>query len=136
MKICGAEISGSEVIVVTATADDAGHGWARDACTRVKLENPGDQASVKSFAQAIEAFVRLHSIDKIVVKGRLGKGQYAGGAVSFKIEAILQMLSCPVEIIMPNSIAARSKKHTLVPPNHAFAYQRAACLTVQAYLSP
>jgi hypothetical protein len=43
------------------------------------------------------AFVELmteFSVDKLAIKERMPKGKFAGGAISFKLEAALQLISC------------------------------------------
>ena len=87
MKICGIEIKGSEAIIAVATLDD-----------------DDEAANVKVFAAQVASFVRENSIDRIAIKKRSKKGEFAGGPTTFKIEGVFQLLeNCEVTLLSPPS---------------------------------
>ncbi len=78
------------------------------------------------------SFVRENAIDRIAIKKRSKKGEFAGGPTTFKIEGVFQLLeSCEVTLLSPQTINAQSKKHDFELPGTLNKYQheayKAAC---------
>jgi hypothetical protein len=48
-----------------------------------------------------------YKVDKIAIKGRLPKGKFAGGAVSFKLEACIQLIA-DIDVIVITSSQAKA----------------------------
>jgi hypothetical protein len=117
MKVCGIEIKGSEAIIAVATLD----GQALSHFT----------LATKKIAQ-VASFVRENSIDRIAIKKRSKKGEFAGGPTTFKIEGVFQLLeNCEVTLLSPQTINAQAKKHNFELPGTLNKYQheafKAAC---------
>jgi hypothetical protein len=132
MKVCGIEIKGSEAIIALATLDGQALGHAALATKKIALEDDEDAASVKVFAAQVASFVRENSIDRIAIKKRSKKGEFAGGPTTFKIEGIFQLLdNCEVTLLSPQAINAQAKKHDFELPGTLNKYQheayKAAC---------
>jgi hypothetical protein len=132
MKVCGIEIKGSEAIIAVATLDGQALNHAALATKKIALEDDEDAASVKVFAAQVASFVRENSIDRIVIKKRSKKGEFAGGPTTFKIEGIFQLLeNCEVTLLSPQTINAQAKKHDFELPGTLNKYQheayKAAC---------
>ena len=91
MRVCGCEISASEVRLAVAYHDDEGGvEMLRLKTTRVVLEDDTSEADLRSVLADLQQFSRDHEIDVFVIKTRAKKGRMAGGAVSFKIETLIQ----------------------------------------------
>jgi hypothetical protein len=88
---------------------------------------------VKSFKETFESFCLDNSIDKVIIKKRGKKGEYAGGPDTFKMEGIIQVSNVPnVVLISPQSIAAMQKKHDIEIPVALNKYQHTAFFTCVA----
>ncbi|MBD0677597.1 DUF3010 family protein [Pseudomonas sp. PSB11] len=130
MKVCGIEIKGSEAIIAVAALDGSTLGHVALATKKIALEDDDEAANVKVFAAQVASFVRENSIDRIVIKKRSKKGEFAGGPTTFKIEGVFQMLeNCEVTLLSPQTINAQAKKHGFEPPETLNKYQHEAYKT-------
>ena len=135
MKLCGIEIKGSEAIIAVASLDGSTLSHAALATKKIALEDDEDAASVKLFAAQVASFVRENSIDRIAIKKRSKKGDFAGGPTTFKIEGVLQLLdNCAVELVSPQTVSAQAKKHDLELPASLNKYQHEAYKSACAVL--
>ena len=135
MNICGIEIKGSEAIIAVAALDGSTLSHIPLATKKIALEDDDEAANVKRFAAQVASFVRENSIDRIAIKKRSKKGEFAGGPTTFKIEGVFQLLDgCEVTLLSPQTINAQAKKHNLELPGTLNKYQheayKAACSTL------
>ena len=130
MKLCGIEIKGSEAIIAVASLDGTTLGHLALATKKIALEDDEDAANVKLFAAQVASFVRENSIDRIAIKKRSKKGEFAGGPTTFKIEGVLQLLDgVEVTLLSPQTINAQYKKHSFELPATLNKYQHEAFKT-------
>ena len=130
MRCCGADISGGDLCLAIVDGDGGSHAYASTSPAKLSLTNDEDQMLVRSFQEAIMAFVRVNNVELIAIKKRATKGRFAGGSVSFKIEGLLQAVpDCRVVLYAPATIAAKQKSNKFKFPLGIFAYQRDAFLT-------
>ena len=135
MKLCGIEIKGSEAIIAVASLDGTTLGHVALATKKIALEDDDDAANVKLFAAQVASFVRENSIDRIAIKKRSKKGEFAGGPTTFKIEGVLQLLDgCEVTLLSPQTITAQAKKLSGELPVTLNKYQHEAYKTACAAL--
>ena len=132
MKTCGIEIKGSEAIIAIASLDNQALAHVALATKKIALEDDDDAANVKAFAAQVKAFVRDNGIERIVIKKRSKKGEFAGGPTTFKIEGVFQLLEgVEVTLLSPQTINAQNKKHNFELPATLNKYQheayKAAC---------
>ena len=130
MKLCGIEIKGSEAIIAVASLDGSTLGHVALATKKIALEDDEDAANVKLFAAQVASFVRENSIDRIAIKKRSKKGEFAGGPTTFKIEGVFQLLEgVEVTLLSPQTINAQNKKHNFELPATLNKYQHEAFKT-------
>ncbi|NBF06760.1 DUF3010 family protein [Pseudomonas sp. Fl5BN2] len=132
MSICGIEIKGSEAIFAIATLEDGTPQHRAITTKKIALEEDDEAANVKAFAAQVGAFVQANGIQRIAIKKRSKKGEFAGGPTTFKIEGVLQLLEhCEVTLLSPQTINAQNKKHNFALPATLNKYQheafKAAC---------
>ena len=132
MNICGIEIKGSEAIIAVAALDGSTLSHVPLATKKIALDDDDEAANVRRFAAQVASFVRENSVDRIAIKKRSKKGEFAGGPTTFKIEGILQLLDgCEVTLLSPQTINAQAKKHNFELPGTLNKYQheayKAAC---------
>jgi len=108
-KTCGIEIKGSSAIVVLLEGVADNFKVLPTEFKKINLEDSNNQADVKAFSAVINSFLKTHNFDSIGIKARGTKGKFAGGAVSFKIEGLLQNTDYPVSIIKGASMKAKLK---------------------------
>ncbi|MGY2189650.1 hypothetical protein D3C81_1116070 [compost metagenome] len=132
MKVCGIEIKGSEAIIAVASLDGTALNHATLNTKKIALDDDDEAANVKLFAAQVASFVRENSIDRIAIKKRGKKGEFAGGPTTFKIEGVFQLLeNCEVTLLSPQTITAQCKKFSVELPETLNKYQheayKAAC---------
>ncbi|AMB83833.1 hypothetical protein AWM79_00310 [Pseudomonas agarici] len=132
MTICGIEIKGSEAIFALATLQNGSPEHIAVATKKIALDDDDQAGNVKAFADQIKAFVQAHGIQRIAIKKRGKKGEFAGGPTTFKIEGILQLLdNCEVTLLSPQTLNAQHKKFDFALPATLNKYQheayKAAC---------
>jgi hypothetical protein len=124
MRVCGIELKGSEAILSLIDKIDENIENIPIAMKKISLGDGESCVQVKSFKETFESFCRENSVDKIVIKKRGKKGDYAGGADTFKMEGIIQVADVPnVILISPQSIAAVQKKTNIEIPDVLNKYQ-------------
>lgn len=132
MKICGVEIKASEAIFAIASRDGTAPQHVAISVKKLALEDDDEAANVKAFASQLRAFITDNGIERIAIKKRGKKGEFAGGPTTFKIEGIFQLVdNCDVTLVSPQTISAQHKKHDFALPASLNKYQheayKAAC---------
>lgn len=130
MTICGIEIKGSEAIIALAALDNQALSHVALATKKIALDDDDEAANVKAFAAQVRAFVQDNAIERIAIKKRSKKGEFAGGPTTFKIEGVFQLLEgVEVTLLSPQTINAQNKKHTFDLPATLYKYQHEAYKT-------
>ncbi|WP_108862335.1 DUF3010 family protein [Ruegeria sp. Alg231-54] len=130
MKVCGCEISAKEVrLAVVYLNDEDSLKMLRLKTTRIELEDDTSQADLHSFLSDLQEFSREHEIDTFVIKTRAKKGRMAGGAVSFKIETLIQLVEgCHTTFVNPVALSHFAKKDVEKYPEKLPVYLKNAFL--------
>ncbi|WP_064119201.1 DUF3010 family protein [Pseudomonas fluorescens] len=127
MNICGIEIKGSEAIIAVASVNGSVLSHVALSTKKIALDDDDEAANVKIFAAQVASFVRENAIDRIAIKKRSKKGEFAGGPTTFKIEGVFQLLDgCEVTLLSPQTINAQAKKHNFELPGTLNKYQHEA----------
>lgn len=130
MRVCGIELKSNNCILTLIEKNDNNITSVDLAIKKIILKDDENQEDIKNFADEFDSFVKKYKVEKISIKKRAKKGNFAGGAVTFKMESIIQALSCvPVELIASATISSYEKKNQMEFPNSLKKYQE------QAYLS-
>jgi hypothetical protein len=131
MRVCGCEISAKEVrLAVVYLNDEDSLEMLRLKTTRKELKDDTSEADLRSFLGDIQDFSREHQINTFVVKTRAKKGRMAGGAVSFKIETLIQLVEgCQTKFVSPVALAHFAKKDVEEYPEKLPVYLKNAFLS-------
>lgn len=131
MRVCGCEISAQEVRLAVVYRDDEGDiEMLRLKATRVELDDDASEASLRSFLADLQEFSREHEVDTFVIKTRAKKGRMAGGAVSFKIETLIQLVEgCGTKFVSPVALSHFAKKRVEEYPEKLPVYLKNAFLS-------
>jgi hypothetical protein len=130
MRVCGCEISASEVrLAVVHRTVEGSIEMLRLKPTRIELEDDTSEADLRSFLGALQEFSHENEIDTFVVKTRAKKGRMAGGAVSFKIETLIQLVEgCSTRFVSPVALSNFAKKEIEKYPEKMPVYLKNAFL--------
>jgi hypothetical protein len=131
MVVCGCEISAKEVRLAVVHLNDNGNvEMRRLKATRIELEDDTSESDLRSFLAALHEFARENEIDTFVIKTRARKGRMAGGAVSFKIETLIQLVDeCHTRFVSPVAVAHFAKKEVEEYPEKLPVYLKNAFLS-------
>ncbi|WP_299668738.1 DUF3010 family protein [uncultured Ruegeria sp.] len=130
MRVCGCEISAKEVrLAIVRKNDDGNIEMLRPKTTRIELEDDTCEADLRSFLAALDEFCRQNEIETFVIKTRAKKGRMAGGAISFKIETLIQLVEgCKTRFVSPVALSHFAKKEVEVYPEKLPVYLKNAFL--------
>jgi hypothetical protein len=131
MRICGCEISAKEVRLAVVYLDDEKHlEMLRLKTTRIELEDDTSETDLRSFLASLQTFSLENEIGTFVIKTRAKKGRMAGGAVSFKIETLIQLIEgCQTRFVSPVALANFAKKEFKEYPEKLPVYLKNAFLS-------
>ena len=126
MKICGIDLKANNMILVVL--DDK--KFIDLKRKKITLENDENQNDIRSFCNDFLLFLEENQIEKVYIKKRAKKGNFSGGAVTFKMEGLIQLNPlCEVELISSQSINSFKKKNEIDFPKTLKKYQEEAFLT-------
>lgn len=129
MKVCGIELKANNMLLVVLD----GKEFIDLKIKKITLENDEEQENIRQFCNEFLLFLEHHSIEKIYVKKRAKKGTFSGGAVTFKMEGLIQLNPhCEVELVSSATISAYEKKHEIIFPQGLNKYQEQAFIMLLA----
>lgn len=125
MKVCGIELKSN--IASLAIVDDK--IYCDNKIKKIILDDDENQENIRKFCNEFLLFLEQNEIDKVIIKKRAKKGNFAGGAVTFKMEGLIQLNPlCEVNLISSQTISSFEKKNTIDFPDSLKKYQEQAYL--------
>ena len=130
MRVCGCEISAQEVrLAVVELNGERKVELLRIKTTRIELKDDTSEEDLRSFLAALQEFSQENTIGTFVIKTRAKKGRMAGGAVSFKIETLIQLVDgCTTRFVSPVALSNFAKKELEGYPEKLPVYLKNAFL--------
>lgn len=114
MQICGVELSGNEAIITLLKEQDEIFMLPECRVRKIRCDNPDKASDLKYFQKTFLQLVHDYQIDVVVIKERMKKGRFAGGANGFKLEAVLQCAdNLKVELLSASAQKAHLKHYPL-----------------------
>lgn len=139
MRVLGIELSANDAIVALVEYSTGMFYLPECRARRIECRNPDNAGDLRYFQKSLVKLVEDYKIDRIVVRERMKKGKFAGGANGFKLEAVIQLIdSCEVRLMNTTEQKAIFKKYPMTVP---FAetglkkFQQGAFEIAYAYLS-
>jgi hypothetical protein len=129
-RVCGCEISAHEVRLAVVQLNGEGKvEMLRLKTTRIELADDTSEADLRAFQAALRDFAHEYEVDTFVIKTRAKKGKMAGGAVSFKIETLIQLVEgCDTRFVSPVALSNFAKKQLEAYPEKLLVYLKNAFL--------
>jgi hypothetical protein len=126
MNICGIELKANNVILVVLKNNK----YIETSIKKIIIEDDEKQEEIRKFCNEFLDFLQKNEIEKVFIKKRAKKGAFSGGAVTFKLEGLIQLNPlCSVELISSQSISTFEKKNQIEFPKELKKYQEQAYLT-------
>ena len=126
MNICGIELKANNVILVVLEDGK----YIDTKIKKLIIEDDEKQEDIRKFCNEFLDFLQKNEIEKIFIKKRAKKGNFSGGAVTFKMEGLIQLNPlCSVELISTQTVSTFEKKNQIQFPKELNKYQEQAYLT-------
>ena len=126
MNICGIELKANNVILVVLKNNK----YIETSIKKIIIEDDEKQEEIRKFCNEFLDFLQKNEIEKVFIKKRAKKGTFSGGAVTFKLEGLIQLNPlCSVDLISSQSISTFEKKNLVEFPKELKKYQEQAYLT-------
>ncbi|MFW5824533.1 MAG: DUF3010 family protein [Marinobacter sp.] len=93
MVICGVELTGNDAVVCLLSLDRGQFSLPENRVRKLSLNKNHTREDLKQFQAAFVDLMAEHGVSRVVIKERMQKGKFAGGAISFKLEAAIQLIS-------------------------------------------
>lgn len=90
MVICGVELTGNDAVVCLLSLDRGQFSLPESKVRKLSLNRNHTREDLKQFQSAFTDLMAEYGVSRVVIKERMQKGKFAGGAASFKLEAAIQ----------------------------------------------
>lgn len=95
MLVCGVELTGSDAVLCLLSLDRGQFTLPECKARKLSLNKNHTRDDLKQFKAVFAALMAEYGVDCVVIKERMPKGKFAGGAISFKLEATIQLIADP-----------------------------------------
>ncbi|SFR54267.1 Protein of unknown function [Marinobacter daqiaonensis] len=92
MIICGVELTGSDAVVCLLNLDRGQFSLPECKIRKLSLSRNHTRADLKRFQSDFAGLMAEYGVTGVAIKERMPKGKFAGGAISFKLEAAIQLI--------------------------------------------
>lgn len=129
MNICGIELKANQTILAVQI-----DGEYKDLKTKkITLEDDELQESIRSYCNDLLVFLTENDIEQVYIKKRAKKGNFAGGAITFKMESLIQLNpKCLVDLVSAQAMGSFERKNSVEYPEALNKYQEQAYLAILA----
>ncbi|KAA1176102.1 DUF3010 family protein [Marinobacter salinexigens] len=119
MNVCGVELTGSDAVLCFLNLDRGQFNLPDSKVRKVTLPKNHSRDDLKQFQESFAGLMADNAVNRVVIKERMQKGKFAGGAVSFKLEAAIQLIGSPdleVSLVSPAQIKSTLAANPLPIP--------------------
>ncbi|NRA22380.1 MAG: DUF3010 family protein [Oceanospirillaceae bacterium] len=113
MRICGVELKGAEAIICLLDYDNGAYSVADCRQRSFSVSQSQTTQAIRDFQFSFAKLIEDYKIEAVVITERMQKGKFAGSATSFKLEATLQLLDLPVNMLSTTEIKEMIKRNPL-----------------------
>ena len=109
MNVCGIDLKGNEVIIVSLSGNKKNCHQLEPGTKKFKLIDSKSQSAVQDLYDSLRDYATRNHIEEIAIKERATKGRFAGGPTSFKMEGLIQLFDIKVAILHGRTLEAKIK---------------------------
>ena len=92
MKICGIELKGNDAVICLMLFEEGLYTLLECRVKKISISDATDQQQLQKFQFEFAKLMADYQVDHVVIKERMTRGKFAGGSVSFKLEASIQLI--------------------------------------------
>ncbi len=115
MLICGVEIKGLEAVIALLEYDNNIFTIPDCRVRKIEFNKQNRTSDIRYFQKTFAKLTEDYKINNVVIKERPLKGKFAGGALGFKMEASLQLISSLNVKTLSNNDLKTSLKQNPIP---------------------
>ncbi|HIP75826.1 MAG TPA: DUF3010 family protein [Psychromonas hadalis] len=138
MRVCGVELIGNEAVIAIMQLKDGLYDVPSVRANKFVLVDPINTQPLQKFQFDFLQLMNDYKVDAVVIKQRALKGKYAGGSLTFKMEAALQMIEGIKVQVLCTAYIKEGLSNAQVTPDPLEVglkkFQKHAMLTAFAYL--
>ena len=117
MRIFGVELTGNDAVVCLLHLEGQQFNLPDCRVRKLTLKKEHSREDLQQFQFSFAKLVGDYKVNKVAVRGRMPRGKFAGGAISFKLESAIQLIAdIDVEILSPAQIKSALLENTLPIP--------------------
>ncbi|MBN2864860.1 MAG: DUF3010 family protein [Thiotrichales bacterium] len=113
MLVCGVELTGKDAVISLLKEEDGMFYMPECRVRRIECKDVDNASELKYFQKTFEKLAEDYKIDLVVIKERMKKGKFAGGADGFKLEAALQLSKLTVSLLSSSELKANLKHYPM-----------------------
>lgn len=115
MKVCGVELKGNDAIICLMSLKDGLYALHECRVKKLTISDDSDNEQLRKFQFDFIKLMQDYQIEHVVIRERMTKGKFIGGAVGFKLEAALQLADeLNVSLLSPSRIKEIVKNSRVV----------------------
>ena len=138
MKVCGIELKANDAIISLMSLENGLYTLLDCRVKKLSINDASDGEQLKKFQFDFGKLMTDYQIEHAVIRERMTKGKFAGGAAGFKLEASIQLADGISVSLLSPSKAKEIIKNSQVVMNFEETglkqFQEQAFLTAFAYL--
>ena len=92
MKVCGVELKGNDAVICLMIFEKGLYTLLECRVKKISISDATNQQQLQKFQFEFAKLMADYQVDHVVIKERMTRGKFAGGSVSFKLEASIQLI--------------------------------------------
>ncbi|MEH6504540.1 MAG: DUF3010 family protein [Cycloclasticus sp.] len=107
MRICGVELTANDAVICLLYLENKQFNIPECRVRKLSLKKDHTREDLQRFQFEFAKLMGDYGINKVAIKGRMTKGKFAGGAISFKLEAAIQLIE-DLDVVVLSSAEIKS----------------------------
>ena len=114
MRICGVDLAGNEAVVCLLFHEKQQFNIPDCRVRKLTLPKDHTRENLQQFQFEFAKLMADHEVNMVVIRERMTRGKFAGGAISFKLESAIQLIAdVDVTVLSPTKIKSALKENHL-----------------------
>lgn len=114
MRICGVDLTGNEAVVCFLFHENQQFNIPDCRVRKLTLPKEHTRENLQQFQFEFAKLMADYEVNKVVIRERMTRGKFAGGAISFKLESAIQLIAdIDVTVLSPIKIKSVLKEKHL-----------------------
>lgn len=106
MRVCGVELKGNDAVICLMELEQGLYSLPDCRVRKLSISDSTNREQLTRFQFDFKKLMQDYKVEYIVVRERMTKGKFAGGATSFKLEAAIQLLN-DIDVTLLSTTAAK-----------------------------